>query len=502
MFKILPVLKDTYITDKIINNVRSYNSNVGRASTLDLYKLYGETLISGTAARELSRLLIQFDLTSLQTLIQQHKIDITNETFNVQLKLFDVYGGQPTPENFVVDVFPLSQSFEEGRGKDIVRYADYDSCNFLTASYPNNLWLSAGANLSGTVPSSCDYFSTLITNNDLKASQTFITGEENLCIDVTKIISATLTNQIPDQGFRISFSESLENDTRTYFVKRFAGKNAYNEDYHPQLIVRYNDAMLDDALILELDYTNNVFLYNYRQGVLTNLLSSSVTLTGSNCVSLKLLTPISGGYYELTFSGSQYSTGTLSYDGIYTSNVFVPSSNTNVQKKLLETGSIDFTPVWTTNDNSITFVSGSTLTFYSPYKNNGKIDHNHYSITTTGLRNVHTTNEQVLIRVNIFDYTSPLIKFVRKQINLPGIVLRNVYYQVRDFETGDIVIPFDTIYKSTLVSSDNEGMYFQLDTSNLKNQRSYIIDILISMQGENYTYHNVSNAFKINNLTQ
>ena len=36
--------KDTYITNKIINNkVKSENSNAGYASTLDLFKLYEES---------------------------------------------------------------------------------------------------------------------------------------------------------------------------------------------------------------------------------------------------------------------------------------------------------------------------------------------------------------------------------------------------------------------------------------------------------------------------
>jgi hypothetical protein len=502
MFKILNASKDTYITNKIINGVASVNSNVGKASTLDLYKLYGENT-SGSLNQpvvEYTRLLIKFDLSTLRTLISQNKVDVTSPLFNAQLVLFDVYGGQPTPENFTIKICPLSKSFDEGRGKDIVRYADLDACNFITASYPNNTWLLPGANMSGSVPTACDFYTTLSNVNDLIATQSFTTGEENLCVDVTKAISASLYGSIPDEGFRISFNDVIDNDNRTYFVKRFVGRNAYNEDLHPRLIIRYDSSIQDDSQILELDYTNNIFLYNYHFGALQNLSSGSSTLTGSNCVQLKLLTPISGGYYELLFTGSQYSQGINNIVGIYSASVFVPSTNTHVKLKLQQTGSIDFTPVWSSLDNSVTFVSGTTLTFHEPLKLSYKVDHNQYVVTTSGIRATHKTNENIVIRINIFDYTSPLIKFVKMPIELSGKVLRNVHYQVRDSQTGDVIIPFDKIYNSTRASSDNKGMYFELDTSNLKNQRSYVIDIMISTQDNDYIYKNVSNIFQINNL--
>ena len=41
---------DTYITNKIINNEsRATGANVGYASTIDLFKLYGETTLKGVA---------------------------------------------------------------------------------------------------------------------------------------------------------------------------------------------------------------------------------------------------------------------------------------------------------------------------------------------------------------------------------------------------------------------------------------------------------------------
>ena len=57
MYKIFTASKDTYITNKILRNTsRATDANLGAASTLDLFKLYDESVISGeTTPIELSR---------------------------------------------------------------------------------------------------------------------------------------------------------------------------------------------------------------------------------------------------------------------------------------------------------------------------------------------------------------------------------------------------------------------------------------------------------------
>ena len=59
------------------------------------------------------------------------------------------------------------------------------------------------------------------------------------------------------------------------------------------------------------------------------------------------------------------------------------------------------------------------------------------------MQSVHRTNENVFIRINIFDHTSPYIKLTKRPIELAGIVIKKVYYQIRDISTNEIVVPFD-----------------------------------------------------------
>ena len=118
MYRILSASKDTYITDKIINNrFRATDANLGQAGTLDLYKLYNESTLTGVSKpTELTRLLIKFDISEVTKMHNSKIIDVGDNSFSAHLKLCDIYGGQTTPTNFKVIAFPLSQSFDEGPG--------------------------------------------------------------------------------------------------------------------------------------------------------------------------------------------------------------------------------------------------------------------------------------------------------------------------------------------------------------------------------------------------
>jgi hypothetical protein len=124
MHRILSASKDSYITNKIINNsFRATDANVGSAGTLDLFKLYNENTISGEDTPvELSRLLIKFPINEIRTMDSQGDIDINDSSFKCEVKLHDVYGGQTTPSNFKIILFTLAQKFDEGKGMDVFKY--------------------------------------------------------------------------------------------------------------------------------------------------------------------------------------------------------------------------------------------------------------------------------------------------------------------------------------------------------------------------------------------
>jgi len=499
MYKIIRASKDAYITNKVIKGQEVTDANTGMAGTLDVFKLL-TTQPNGTTSTELSRCLIQFDLDDVRDLITAGKINTTDPSFSARLKLFDVYGGQTTPRNFTLVVHPLSQSFDEGVGRDVAYYSDVDVCNFYTASSPSTLWNTEGCGLGGISTSVCDYIEELPDNTQLGTEQLFVTGEENLIVDVTHAISATLNDQIPDHGFRIALDAPHEIDTRSYFVKRFCTRHAYDHTKHPQLIITFDDSIIDDSTIAELDNEAKFVLYNYSRGSLSNITLGGVPVTGSNCISLSLRTPISGGYYTETFTGSQHQLGDF-VTGVYECDVLVSSTTPEVAAHVALTGSVDFTPIWHSLDEATTFSTGDVVTFKTATRTSTRSDLNSFVVTATGLRACHDTNDTQRVRVNIFDYEAPNVTLPRRvPFVLPTFVFHDVHYSVRDAHSGDVVVPYDTTYNSTRLSADGSGMFFDLDMSNFTSGRSYIVDILIVTNDTSAEHKSASQAFKVDDL--
>ena len=500
MFKILKADKDAYITDRVINDVRQTSSNTGHAGTCDLFKLYGLTSSGSNPNIELSRALIHFDLAPLRALVTSGKVDTTNPSFACTLKMRDVYGGQPTPSNFTLVAYPLSRSFDEGIGRDVVMYSDYDVCNFLTGSRSQGTWVLSGCNQGGGPTDTVDFI-TASDGASFASSQLFVDGTEDLSLDVTAVVSATLAGVIPDQGFRVSFDASLENDQHTYFVKRFASHTAYSEDKHPTLTVTFDDSIQDDSQNLALGQAGTLFMYSYVQNRLSNIISGSsfTPITGSNSLLLNLVTEISGGSYVLTFSGSQHTVGMNPATGIYSASVVFDQNDAVLTAKILASGSAKVIPVWGSLDGTVGYLTGTALHVRAPDRSMSAVDPRKYVVSTIGLEDTYFSDEEAVVRTNIFDYTSPVVKATRVAVELPGIVVRDVHYQIRDDATGEAVVPFDTTHNSTRLSSDASGMYFRLDASNLIKNRSYVIDILIVSGDNRQIYRNTSPVFKVSN---
>lgn len=493
MYRKLKSDKDTYITNKVIGAKSRVSGNVGLAGTLDLFKLHD--LASGSGVTdEISRILMHFDLKPLRDLWNSGSIDINDDSFFCKLELKDVYGGQPTPINFTVSIFPLSSSFDEGLGKDLVYYSDVDASNWLSSS-KGTLWNSNGCSLGGGATETCDYITSSANIASTEVKQSFVLGTEDLIVDITQIVSATLTGELPDRGLRITFSSSIESDSKTYFVKRFGSRHVYDETKRPSVVFGFNDSITDDTQNLVFDTDCKINLYNYIKGDLLNLVSSSNTLTGTNCLKLKLVTETGG--YSLTFSGSQFFLGSNSVTGTYTSTVNVPSSNATIALRIAESGSVKFTPVWMSNDSSLVFLSGSKIEIKKPNRTSAALKKKFYRISVAGIDDSYNVDQDITARVFIFDDSDPQIKLVKTTVENRGVVLSNVFYSIREVSTNKAVIPFDDINNSTKVSSDSEGMFFTVKADCLESGRSYVIDILTKVNGIKNIYQNASPIFKL-----
>lgn len=500
--------KDAYITNKVINNFfTASDANTGQAGTIDLFKLYNESRLSGSSnVTELSRALVKFDLNPLR---QQMKKDlnINDPSFNCQIKLHDVYGGQTTPNSFSLIAFPLAIPFNEGTGRDIVRYSDLGAVNYVTASFFSSngnpvTWKLPGAMKSG---SKGDANIDVIVSGNLNdgagvqalcAEQYFKTGEEDLVIDVTTAVSGMLSNQLSDYGFLIGYSGSYEKDNKTYFVKRFASRNTSDRSKRPKMIVKYNDSIIDDRQNLIFNVTSSLFLNNYHQGKASNIIDASGNeLSGHNCLKLKF----KSGSFTRSVNVSQfsYSSSEPFLTGVYSASFAVSEYESSLRNEIVTAASATFVETWHSNDGNYGFLTGSfvinsndRITFF-----NGT---NRILATITNLKPNYFNDEIVRLRVYAEDRDRP-IKSLKLPYYNPSNIYKNMYYQIIDFESKEIVVPFDTSTNSTRMSTDSQGMFFNLYMESLSPGRIYQFQFLIQDKGNDQILENVAGKFKIEN---
>lgn len=492
MYRIFKRCVDTYITDRIIDGRRrATDANVGHASTLDLFKLYDESTLSGSDEPvELSRILIKFDLDDVRALTSS--IDMSAASFNVRLRLFDVAGGQPRPSDFTVIVHPLSRSWDEGIGRDVGRFNDIDVANWITASMSSGLsaWNISGAAATGLLGSSdIDVIASGNLNDgqgvsSLFRTQTF-TGTEDLDVDVTRIVSATLKGLIPDCGFRIAFTSTLESDSGSYFVKRFASRHVSDPRIRPQLIVKYDDSIQDDHGDFTFDTTGSLYFFNYVRGQLTNLVSGSAAtqLTGSSALRLKLITgsisPVTSQSYTASFAVNQLTRGNMLVTGAYVSTFAVSAFTPALRREIDLVGSATFHTVWGSSDGTVPFMTGTLVVRRSDVRTH-VVQDRQLNITLPNHQQVYKTSSKARVRVNVTDM-SPMNSniFTRVPLVPDNMTFNMMYWRIVDVYTGTVVIPFDTDGESTRLSVDSRGMYFDFWPGDLEVGRVYTFEFMI-----------------------
>ena len=475
------------------------DANVGRASTLDLFKLYDETELNGSGSQtELSRVLIKFDTSPISNLTSS-VIDINSSKFKAFLKLYDISSGRSTPSNFKLIVYPLSQSFDEGVGRDVGSFNDLDAANFITASYNNGTaitWFVTGANSGGGAGTAqIDYITSGNFGNgfvDLFNTQNFVNGNEDLTIDVTKVISATIAGNMQNYGFRLSFSGTQETDNVTRFVKRFASRHTSNPLLRPKIYVQYDDSIKDYENNFYFDTSGTLFLQSFNGSSYTNLVSGSALtpVTGLNCILLNLTT----GSFNFTVTGSQHRAGTGNnfITGLYSASFALSSVDSAVvtgtetlDKFIAASGSVTFDAYWKSIDGTFGYSTGS-LTVKRPVRNQGNFTSRRPLLNVTNANPYYTANDVVRFRIFGVDLDQQYTEPVKRPRIRKSEIFDKVYYQVIDRFSGAVVIPYDDVNNSTQVSIDNEGMFFDFYMQSLAPGRSYGFQFYIKERGQTY----------------
>lgn len=226
VYKIFPSQDTTIYTD--------YNTlNAGLDAILDLSKNAPNLYASSST----SRVLIKFDNDDISDAISKSGVNYT-----ASLKLYNAHvDGIPT--NFNIDINPLYQSWDMGTGRfNNIPESDNGASWQYRSANQTNAWsvtsLPAGVSSSFYVGNSGG----AAWYNAYSASQTFnYFSTKDINVNVTSIVAAWTASVIPNNGFIIRNTGSIEFDYNYQYTFNFFSRDT-NTIYPPCLEFKWNDS--------------------------------------------------------------------------------------------------------------------------------------------------------------------------------------------------------------------------------------------------------------------
>jgi hypothetical protein len=332
---------------------RGTGANCGQADVLEVYSIYGRapaaTASLTTGSQELSRILIQFPVSNITADRAAGKIPGSGSV-SFYLKLHNAETSKTVPRDFVLEVAPVSQQWQEGLGLDLENYSD------LTKGNIGSNWIMATKDQAWTGSAGIVGGSYLTGSGNPRFKQTFDTGLEDLEIDISPLVEHWIAGTKANYGVGIFLSSSFEayysapnpgaveplytgsiinntgGATTSYYTKRFFARSTQYFFKKPAIEARWDSVKRDDrgdfyyssSLAPGPDNLNTLYLYNYVRGRLRDI--PAIGSTGSLMVSL-----YSGSIKNdspsldklILYNGATALTGGWVSTGIYTCSVAV-----------------------------------------------------------------------------------------------------------------------------------------------------------------------------------
>ena len=499
------------ISDNTITNAfktdlstRATGSNMGAADILEVFSIYGQTIsASVTSSSELSRVLIQFNVTGSSTSPKADRTAgnlPTSGNVNFYLKIFNAEHARSVPTDYTLDIAPVQHPWQEGTGLDMDEYKD------LTKSNVGSNWMSASNSLKWTKVGG-DYLTTY------NYSQDFSTGLEDIEVDITPLVEGWIGGSLANYGVGIKLSASYEayysssvacfvdsillnttGATKSYYTKRFFARGSQYFFKRPVIEARWDSSRKDNRTNFyyssslapsELNL-NTLYLYNRVRGRLTNIPGVG---TGNVYLSIysgsALNAEPSGSRIKLVADGTHVESGyayvvTGSYvsTGIYSASFSItghsgPRSTIGASYDP-GTGSLTkLFDVWHNNSGSQYF-TGSI----KPKKLDAQ-DYNktgRYVTKVVNLRSIYRSNENTRFRVFTREKGwDPTIYTIASKAIETAVVESGSYRVVRLIDNYE-VFPHATGATSvshSMMSYDVSGSYFDLNMSMLEPGYAY-----------------------------
>lgn len=491
MIKRYTATKDTTITDAFKEGFlqgRATGSNMGAADSLEVFVLYGSHPTASQATVEKSRILLQFSTTDIAADRSAGDLPASGSV-SYYLKMGNVAHHESLPKGMVLQIAAVSQSWDEGYGKDLDGYTDPGVGNSiysvlgLGANWDNARSASAGP-VAWTNPGG-DF----LTGSEPFFSYTIAEGPEDIDIDITPLVESWLDSSIINNGLAVFVTSSQETQTSSsvsYYTKKFSARTSEYWFNRPMIEARWDDSKKDQrnnffpsaSNLSSTDNLNTIYFYNYVRGNLTDIPD-----TTDNLLYVRVYESGSTGS-ELTTTPSSPITGGLVSTGVYSASLAVNMSGTIAYDR------------WFTTTSGSTAVHTGTICVLDHLPSNTNT-RNEYEVTVNNLKSEYTRDDYPRLRVHTrLRNWNPHIYNVANA-NPVVYIVDDMYWQVHRIADDEDVIPFGTgSLNHTRLSYDISGSYFDLDMSNLESGYTYQLEFAIK-QNNRFVKHKNKFKFKV-----
>jgi hypothetical protein len=234
--------------------------NTGLDEILEVSVKNNAASVNGTyltnTFEDIRRSIVKFSDADIQKLKS-----FTTGSFKTYLKLY-LAEAENLTTNYNIEIRQVSQSWDMGTGK----FSDYpDTLNGVcwnsTSSYVSSSTTSWINSRYYTVPGGGS-FTNLITTQSFDYA-----ASKDISADVTTIATSWFSGSIPNYGFLLKHTGSVENNASSYIVTKFFSIDTHTI-YPPTLEIRWDDsAYVSGSVITNSDFvlsaTNNAQTYKY-----------------------------------------------------------------------------------------------------------------------------------------------------------------------------------------------------------------------------------------------
>ena len=426
---------------------------MGASDILEAFTIYGQNSSSIGYSLEQSKILVNFPIDTISSDRSLGYIPVSGSVY-FYLKMFNAIHSSTTPTDFVMTAAPISSSWTEGYGLDMDEYTDLGVSNWIKKDASTN-WLEEGGDfLSGS--------------SDFTSSQVFTTGIENLEVDVTSQVEEWMAGNTGSYGFGVYMTSSILAETRSYYTKKFFGRDSEFELWRPHLEARWNSQVQDDrgnffisSSLLSSENVNTVYLYNYKKGKATNIPGVA---TGP--IYLKLYETLGGPESSMPVAGGVDAgnlfivTGGWTETGIYSASFAYTGTASTIYD------------VWMDSTESVLFHTGTIYPI--TYAASTDTSKENYVLTVKNAKTKYFLKDRPRFKLFVRqkDWSPTIYDVASTEIETE--IIEKAYYSLVRIQDSFEVVPYGTgSTEHTLLSFDKNGNYFDFDMSILEKGYMY-----------------------------